>query len=240
MKLYISLSVVFVLSFVGAYILPLDDLLRGVFATPALLAMFGALFQILRDRSTYERQLQLQRRQEVFNLGATSHMANVAFDKHVEFCDKYMKEVHTTVFTLFQEGPTEQALDHANAFHRLREEYAAWLTDDINENLFPFEQALRVLGANQMFVTTTSGHGQYAEQRSESITKVFEDFKRILTIDKDQEPDPTIATEVVKKKVRDILGIEELVQLRNLLLSEAIAIVATNNKKIQPTSESGG
>ena len=100
MKAYIPLIAVMVFSFGAAYFLPLEKVLLGIIATPGGLALFGALYQILRDQSAHERKIELQRRQEIFNLGATSNMANVAFDKHVEFCGKYMSEVHDTVSTL--------------------------------------------------------------------------------------------------------------------------------------------
>jgi hypothetical protein len=42
-------------------------------------------------KQTSDRQLEEFRNR--FALGATSHMANVAFDKYVEFCEEYMKNV---------------------------------------------------------------------------------------------------------------------------------------------------
>ena len=227
MKTYILLICVIILSFGAAFTLPAKDILQGIYASPGILALFGVLYQILRDQSAHERKLELQKQQQIFNLGATSHMANVAFDKHVEFCGKYMIEVHDTVTTLYREGPTEQALGHAGKFHLLRQEYAAWLTDEINENLFPFEQALRSLGANEGFINNTRGNERYSEQRSERINEVFADFRRILTIEEGKEPDPEIATEAVKKKVRKILDIEDLVQLRKRLIEEAINAINT-------------
>ncbi|USF86380.1 hypothetical protein [Candidatus Endoriftia persephonae] len=221
MKIYIALATLAICSFFVAYTLPTDEMLKGIYASPGLLALFGVLYQVLRDQSAHERNLEIQKRQQVFNIGATSHMANVAFDKHVEFCEKYMQEVHETVSTLFREGPTDKALSHAGNFHTLRQEYAAWLTDDINENLFPFEQALRSLGAGEHFIRQTTGAPQYQEQRSKHIDKVYKDFSKILTIEEGAEPDPVVATEVVKKKVRDILDIEQLVQLRKRLIEEA-------------------
>jgi len=142
-------------------------------------------------------------------------------NKHVEFCEEYMQEVHSTVLTLYRKGPTDLALNHAGELHKLRQKYAAWLTDEINEKLFPFEQALRSLGADQQFIATTTGHPQYNEGRTEKIHKMYDDFKRLLTIDDEKEEDPEIAVESVKKKVREILDIEDLVQLRKALISEA-------------------
>ena len=167
-------------------------------------------------------------------------MANTAFDKHAEFCERYMQEVHKAVYTLFREGPTQKALDHAGEFYKLREQYAAWLTDEINEGLFPFEQALRSLGADKGYIETTTNLPQYGDLRLKKIHKVFEDFKRILTVGEGERPDPNIATESVKKKIRSILGIEELVQLRRGLISEAIMALESHSKGFNRTRGSSG
>lgn len=218
---YAVLPLVLVASFGAAYILPSTEIMRGIYATPGLLALFGALFQWVRDTSAHEHNVELQMRQQIFSLGATSHMANVAFDKHVEFCEKYLREVHETVATLYRHGPTDQALVHSNILYRLRLEYSAWLTSDINAKLSPFEQALREMGADQTFIKETSGVEEYSSQRSAQISKVYSDFKKLLTIGSDKEPDPDVAVEVVKTKVREILDIEDLVALRRKLISEA-------------------
>jgi len=221
MKNYILLLAVVIISFGLAFTLPTKEILQGIYASPGILALFGVLYQLIRDNAAHDRNLEIQLKQQIFNIGAASHMANVAFDKHVEFCEKYMREVHDTVTTLFSRGPTEDAINHATNFHNLRQEYSAWLTDEINEKLFPFEQALRSLGASEQFVKNTTGSKQHHEQRSKHMDKAFEDFKTILSIDEDKEHDPVIAVEAVKKKVRDILGIEELIQLRKHIIREA-------------------
>ena len=221
MKTYIVLIIVAILSFGVAFLIPTQELMKGISASPGILALFGVLYQLIRDNSAHERNIEIQQRHQIFNIGAASHMANVAFDKHVEFCEKYMSEVHNTVSTLFSRGPTEEALKHATNFHLLRQEYAAWLTDDINENLFPFEQALRSLGASEHFVNTTAGHEQHKEQRSKHMDKAHDEFMKILSIKEGEEPDPVVAVEAVKKKVREILDIEDLVQLRKRIIVEA-------------------
>lgn len=101
-------------------------------------------------------------------------MANVTFDKHIEFCEMYMEEVHKTVSTLFRDGPTEVALSHAGRFNDLRQDYAAWITNDINEQLFPFEQALRELGSAKGFINSTTDTPEYAEQRKQAIKAAWD------------------------------------------------------------------
>ncbi len=176
MKLYISLAIVFLLSFLGAWLLPMNDIFKGIFATPALIAMIGTLFQLARDHAAHENKIDLQRKQQIFNLGATSHMANVTFDKHVEFCEKYMAEVDDTVVTLYREGTTKEALEHAGKLYKLRRDYSAWLTEEIGNQLAPFENALRKIGAGQGFIESTSGHASYADKRIEKINFVHQTF----------------------------------------------------------------
>lgn len=232
MKLYISLSIVFLLSVLGAWLLPMNEIFKGIFATPALIAMIGALFQLARDHAAHESKLDLQRKQQIFNLGATSHMANVTFDKHVEFCEKYMSEVDSTVGTLYREGTTKEALVHAGNLYNLRRKYAAWLTEEIGNQLAPFEDALRKIGAWQGYVESTSGHAGYAEKRIEKINFVHHTFCKVLDIgggeesnDYAEEIDKFISEEVVKKRIRQILDIEDLVRLRKGLIREACTYI---------------
>ena len=221
-KVYLFLGGIFVLSFVGAWVLPIDALFKGIFATPAVLALISALFQLMRDHAAHERSLELQQKQQIFTLGATSHMANRAFDKHSEFCERYMKEVHNTVTTLFRDGPTQKALEHARELVNLRQEFAAWLTEDIGKNLFPFEQALRDLGATHGFVQSTSGAAGYEQQRSRAVEKVWQEFNKVLTL-QGEKPDDQAAVESVLKRIREILDIEKLLNLRKGLIREASA-----------------
>lgn len=229
MNKYVVLSVIFVLSITGTYFLPVDELFKSIFATPAVLALFGALFQFFRDEARYQKDLEAQQKQHLFNIGAMSHMANVAFDKHVEFCEQYMQEVHRTVSTLFKEGPTDETLRHAATLVDIKQEFAAWVTNDINEKLFPFEQALRDLGAAKGFATSTIGDAAYKDQRKAAISKTWEKFNEILTIQGD-EPDEHVAIEAVKEKIREILDIEDLIELRKGLIAQARSSLGTHNK----------
>lgn len=228
LHLYIPLAAVFFLSVLAAWILPVDEIFKGIFATPALVAMFGALFQLARDHAAHEGMLDLQRKQQIFNLGATSHMANVTFDKHVAFCERYMSEVDKAVVTLFREGTTKEALSHANNLTGVRREFSAWITQDIGLKLTPFEDALREIGAWQGFIEITSGNRDYAVQRVEKIGRLHQVFCRVLNlVDKDLTGnqsagvDEHVSEEAVKTRVREILDIESLVKLRKGLINEA-------------------
>ena len=75
-------------------------------------------------------------------------MANIAFDKHVLFCEKYIAGVNGALDTLFRRGPHEDVLKDADTLFNLRRNWVLWLTPEIEAGLVNFEGALRKIGAN--------------------------------------------------------------------------------------------
>lgn len=225
LRTYGILSILFLLSLTAAILIDASEFLKAVVSAPGVMALIAALYQLARDQAAFEKQLHIQEKQFQFTLGAASHMANTAFNKHVEFCEKYMKEIHEVVQTLFREADTPEAMVHARNLDKLREDYAVWLTSSINENLSRFEAAIRKLGALAHFIETTAGHEGYAEQRSIKISENHELLVEILGLEKDQELNEEHAIDVIKTKVRDILGVEELTKLRGHLITKATEVI---------------
>lgn len=85
---YLVIVALFATSFAAAAFLPFNDVSRIVAAFPAVGAVFVAVFQVFRDQLAHDREVSLQTTQNSFAIGATSHMANVAFDKHVAFSEE--------------------------------------------------------------------------------------------------------------------------------------------------------
>ena len=220
-KTYGILAAIFLLSITGASYIKASEFLKAIVGAPGVVSLLAALYQLARDQAAYEKQLDIQQRHFQFTLGAASHMANLAFDKHVEFCEKYMREIHEVMRTLFREADTPEARVHAGNFYKLRQDYAVWLTDEINENLSRFEDALRKLGANAHFIQKTSGHGRYAEERLIKINDNDLLFSKILGLEETDGLNEEYALEAVKKKVKAILGVEELTKLRTHLVTQA-------------------
>jgi len=252
--LYLWLFVIAAGSWVCAWLLPISVVMKELASVPGAFALIGAVFQLLRDQATHERQLlrdeaahdrqvlrddaahdrqllreeithqhqcEIQRTQESFSLGATSHMANVAFDKHVAFCEEYLEEMHKIVITLFREGPDEAALDHCKKLYEIRRKYATWITRDLVAALTPYETALRTIGAAAHFVETTRLTGN--ERRNEKIDEMHRLFEAVLgEAVGNGEPDPERDTDQVMGKLREILGIEELTLMRVRLVKRAL------------------
>lgn len=228
-KTYGILLAVFLLSLTAAWwVTDKNELFEVIIASPGVLALFAALFQLMRDQAAHEKHLELQNNQFKFTIGAASHMANTAFDKHVEFCEEYMAEIHACITTLFKEGDTPKALEHASTLFQLRLNYAVWLTDDINEKLEKYEGGIRKLGAGAQFLRSTSGSKNYDKRRDAFIEKNHDLLADILGFDNTRELNEDFANEAVKKKVRNILGVEELTRLREHLITEATKAISEN------------
>lgn len=230
--IYAALVIVFLVSFFSAVYFQYSVLVAGMMATPGVAALFGALFQIARDASFFEKQMQLQDGEHVFALGVTSHMSSVAFDKHVEFCESYMMEVHETIIILFREGPTQKAMDCAQKLWALKKTYAAWIPKSVGIGLEPFEDALNKIGATSHLVEALSSEG--GSGRVEAINESFNIFANVMGIKKihDDAPDHSeeIAIEYVKDKVRDILGINELFEIREFVVKKSVEFARTHSK----------
>jgi hypothetical protein len=118
------------------------------------------LSKFLGDRSI-ERQKAQQNRE--LSVGATSHMATVAFDKHIGFCEEYVEEMYKALHTLIQDGRTEEPLD-ARRFSRIRQKWALWLTHEIENKLDQFElQITQIVGGAAQDV---DANGPVSNERS--------------------------------------------------------------------------
>jgi cadmium resistance protein CadD (predicted permease) len=102
---------------------------------PAIVALFGALFQLSRDNIAFERSLLIEETKNRFAVGAMSHMANVAFDKHVLFCEEYTTAAYGAMATLFRRGPHEDALVEASTLSDIRLKWTVWLAPDVIASL---------------------------------------------------------------------------------------------------------
>ena len=147
-------------------------------------------------------------------------MANVVFDKHVEYCEKYVAEVFETLTTLFRRGPHEEALTHAASLYRIRQAWTIWLTPEIESELEQFEASVRKIGANAHLVAMAPG-----EQGA--IKEMFAEFAAVFGskygFDKWNGEDVAQdhAIEAVIIHLRSVLGIDELTRLRSDLVRRA-------------------
>lgn len=226
--LYVGLTVIFAGSYFLAATLPAGEILQSIAGNVGVVALIAALFQMVRDHAAHERELALRHDDQRFQVGVTSHMSNVVFDKHVAFCEEYVAEVNATVGTLIREHANLNAVDHANKLYAIRRKHATWVTTVMSERLASFEDAVREIGAKAHFIETTRGSPQYAEQRAKAIEFVFAEFRRILPQHFSQQAEDGIGSETVVARVRGMLDIERLVELRAKLIERAHLGIAVN------------
>jgi hypothetical protein len=223
-KTYIGLAGVFIASFFMTVLLPIPELFKGIATMPVVGALIGAIYQIFRDQAAHEKQLELLRRKQIFDLALTSHMANTAFDKHVQFCENYMKEVHETLKTLIREGSTTQALDHAKNLYAMRREYAAWITAEIGDQLGRFEELLQRIGTHAEYGEKWIGNPNESKRSGHAYLEADKLLEGLLgeLLGKKSESNENLTIEKVKSQLRHILGIEELTRIREWVVSQAV------------------
>ncbi len=218
--IYVVFASVAFLTIGLAIVLAVSDFIKVLIATPGVGALFGALFNLLRDNLEHERRLFLQQRQEVLSVGLSSHMANVAFDKHVQFCEEYVEEVNKAADLLWREGPTKEALKVASNLFEIRRKYTVWVTKDIVEKLEALERALRTIAAKSERLNSLA----VGEKRSEVVGEIHDLTGAILgmAMNDDEERNKEIAHTAVISWLQEVLGITNLTKLRRKIIEEAI------------------
>jgi hypothetical protein len=210
-KLYGGSGVVLVVSFGAAWLLPVTEVLKGLAVIPGIGALANVLYQLWRDERAHERAVDLLQRQQDFALATASHMANVAYDKHVLFCEAYVERTNRGLVELMVSGPSKAVLDFAGDLAKIRTDHAAWLTADIEAKLLPFEAALRKMGAGEHLLTSLRA----GERRSRIVDDIYKAFGLIVgTQPSTSDEEAAIAAAKIVDHIRDILGIKELTQLR--------------------------
>jgi hypothetical protein len=224
---YLLIAGVFVVSLGLAYIVRNNQIAQTLVTAPAGLALIAALFQIFRDQLGHDRAVALTELQNRFALGATSHMANVAFDRLVAFSEEYIAEVHATLASLFRNGPTDEALGHGAQLYRIRQKHALWLTLSIEKDLDVFESSLRKIGADAHWVEIMRDD----PNRPKVVARLYKSFANLLGREimgaenwEGDQLDESKAISMVVRRLRITLGIEELTQMRTALIHKAVAL----------------
>lgn len=219
---YVLSLVVIVASSCLVIFLPVSDETKTMFSLPGIAGLFSILVQGWRDQVAHERTLELQQRQHEFDLAIASHMANVVFDKQVDFCEKYSQKLNGIVRQMFQEGPSDKTMIHEHELRDIRIEYAPWVSKELTEKLKPFESALREIGALGML----EKHLPNDPQRSKYIERMFGIYTKFLGMSMEGIPrEPESAADAVLAHFTDVLNVFDLEILRR----SAIRLARTQN-----------
>jgi hypothetical protein len=197
-------------------------------AIPSIGSLVGALFQISRDSIAHQRTLAVEDFKNRFTVGATSHMADVAFDKHVEFSEAYVAKMEEALRCLYANGPTEQVLPISQELFRIRRGAALWLTPEIENDLEAYETALIRIGHHERLI---KNHPDW-DDRPKYIKDMFILFSEIVGDATDTRGEPTkgnLATNKIIDGLRTVLGIRELTKLRSELIAQATSKLQDTN-----------
>lgn len=247
------------------WILGDNELVRRVAETPAVVGLVTALAKILTDanertqvraetrrredredelrRHEVERAKLTQQLEHAFAIGSSSHMANVAFDKHVQFCEDYAKELRATLSTLWRNGPTEEVLPHASALVGIREAQALWLTPEIDGQLEEIEKALRAVGSGDHRIRIDNSLA--GEARQEQIRMIFQIFFKLVGLQVPEELQihaaftEKVAVHNVIRGLGRVLGVDELTRLRLGILRNAVGLAEPRGEAVEHPHEAG-
>ena len=217
-RVYIGAIGVFVVAFAAAWILPTTEILRGIMSLPGVAALLAAVYQLIRDQAAHERAVDLQQRRQLFNLGVASHMAKVAFDKHVQFFEQYITKMQQGLTQLFATGPPGESLRFCSELVEIRLSFRAWITEDIESRVMPFEDALRQMGARKIALEGLSP----GPERSRVVNEIFQIFSDVVGLKREGQIDETLAPRRIMSHLQDLLEVQQLSRLRRAVVQGAI------------------
>ncbi|CAG9207675.1 conserved hypothetical protein [Paraburkholderia tropica] len=182
------------------------------------------------------QRMQHERRQEAVKRAfdsAGSHMAVVAFDKYVQFCEEYTDLFRETLRGLIQTGPHENALNYAADLSRLRTRWALWVTDEVNALLEKFEKALRQMGSDAHLSAPKLAAS--VPNRPEIINRMYKAFSDLFELGNwnGEEANKDLAVAKMMSLLKETLGIEQFSLLRQMTLNSALRELSEpeNDKK---------
>jgi hypothetical protein len=225
-KTYLYISSVLIISALIVWFTlqyQLDQKIQFLAGIPLVGALLSLLVQIFRDQAAHERELLLQNAQNQFVLGASSHMANVAFDKHAAFSEQYVKEAQSALYTLFIKGPTKEPLKHAVELNAIRNNFVVWLTDNVENDLNQFESALKLIGANSGYLEDMQGSDKEGQERLKAMNEMYNTFAKVMGLEewRGEKLTDELAIASLVRKLRCLVGAEELTKMRSTLIMKA-------------------
>lgn len=203
-SIYIFLIIILISSFLFAYFLPVDEIFKGIAAIPGIGALCFSLYKSWKDE-------QLQNKQQDFILGTASHMAEVAYNKHVFFCEEYVDRLQKGLQEIYRDGASKNSMIIGRELVNIRQKHSAWLTKKIESELRPIETALIEMGAKENLLD----YQGVGEERSKTVERVYRLLGLVLGHEKSENDEESkMAIDEVIEIIREILGINTLTELR--------------------------
>lgn len=220
MKRILILITVFILSLIIT-IVQADPFFRSISTIPAILSLIGILWQYVRDEVAYENNRRLQNEQNQFNLAATSHMANIVFERQVAFCEEYIVTLDQVFSHLQKNGPSKEIEKYLEKLVATKKKYITWLSSELVERLEVIENEMQRIITSDYLVNVVQ---QKEPERSIYINEMWKSFNRLIGVhNSGDEIDSKQTVKNILEYVKGILGITELEVLRREMVSRSIS-----------------
>lgn len=205
------------MSVAGSAVLTTTIMAAASFAGAALAAWMS--LRIARQRLEHERRQEAVRR--AFD-SAGSHMAVIAFDKYVQFCEEYTDLFRDALRELVQTGPHKNALSYSADLSRLRTRWALWVTADVNALLEKFEKVLRQMGSDAHMSAPELAAS--VPNRAELINRMYKAFSDLIELGNwnGEEANKDLAVATMISLLKETLGTEQFGRLRQLTVNSAL------------------
>jgi len=201
-------------------------LLRSYF--PAYFARKGENLATKEDIGQITREIehvktefatQLKTLDQSFALGAASHMAEVTFDHHVQFCEEYANAFLERLPNLIGSGPSEKVEDISRELHKVRRKFELWITRDLATRLDKFEKAIFSMATDTILLRDLHG-----PERLPIIERKQNTWLQVTGFIQ-TEPDGVVDEEkdhrAVLQALQMVLGVDRLTELRRRTLERA-------------------
>ncbi len=198
-------------SFLLAINIPLSNLIKTIVAIPGIIILFSFLLDIILEKTKHFYEIVRQEGLNDFALGTGSHMAMVAYDKHVQFCEEYINEIEKTFDELTRNGTSIQTGLMVVPLVKIRRKYTAWLTSKLEKELIEYERILIHIGNSHLKKEFASEHldiEKYAKSIDEDLISLLGNSEKSIR-------------ETSIEHIREILEIDALAEIRSIITREA-------------------
>lgn len=192
--------------------LPLDSFAQTVVATPIAGSLLVALFQVLRDHTSFQHSQLLQNQQNEFIASSMEEMGRVSFQKLTEFSEEYSQQLIHIMRRLYETGGTDESLGFAHDLTKHRESYILWISSQLNEELQKLEKLLRQHGAHERLA------GMRVQVSDKAIDNAFKAFLELINQEQRQNAEGETSIARVIEILRESIGVDRLTNVRDKTL----------------------
>jgi len=214
-SIYIGTSVVVLVSLLTSWLLPVSDILKGIYSSPAILGLITILYQLARDQASFEKEQELQQQSSTLSAALVSGMGEHIFQQQVLFAEKYMESTYEITLILFQRSMASNVDQLDKLFKTLkglRSKHALWLSNDMLDKLIPFEEIIwqLIVGIEEIRDEGTEG-----KRKMELRKELREKLNTAIGYSKTGE---NLSNDEVLDILRGILGVDKLLKVRESAL----------------------